>query len=222
MTIDTLINKQDTSEIVRDQIAAILASETVAQQALATAAAEDPENWRFKVYLERSQPFNDWLNADLETLDPAPLVNVSIDNYSCSERMGDPVTRQQSEAIFNIDCYGLGRARTNGVGHIAGDKDAALECQRIVRLVRNILMSANYIHLGLKGTVGKRWVTGVEFYDVPQEQRTVQQVMAARVRLMVTYNEFGPQHTPTTLEYLAVDILDGGQVLIEADYDYTD
>ena len=46
MTIQALIDKQDSFEIVRDKIGLILASESASQQALATAAAKDPDLWR--------------------------------------------------------------------------------------------------------------------------------------------------------------------------------
>ena len=46
-----LIDKLDTFEIVRDEIAAILATEIASQEALA-AGEPDPTLWRLRVFLE--------------------------------------------------------------------------------------------------------------------------------------------------------------------------
>ena len=53
--IQTLINKTDSFELVRDKIAMILADEFASQQALAQAEAIDPAPWDISVYTERSK-----------------------------------------------------------------------------------------------------------------------------------------------------------------------
>ena len=60
--IAELIDKQDNSEIVRDQIAAILATEVANQQALATADGKDPADYKLRIYTERSNPWEAFLN----------------------------------------------------------------------------------------------------------------------------------------------------------------
>lgn len=45
MTLQALIDKQDSVEIIRDQIAAILVQEIANQQALAIADSKDPALW---------------------------------------------------------------------------------------------------------------------------------------------------------------------------------
>ena len=61
--IPDLIDKEDTFEIVRNQIALILANESASQVALATTAGKpDPNLWALKVYTERSNPWEQALN----------------------------------------------------------------------------------------------------------------------------------------------------------------
>ena len=60
--IDTLIDKQDTFEIVRDQIAAILATEVASQMSKAVEAEKDPALWKLRIFAERFNPFEEWLS----------------------------------------------------------------------------------------------------------------------------------------------------------------
>ena len=68
-----LIDRQDTFEIIRDQIAALLATEISNQQALASAAGKDPDLWKLRIYLERMNAWEAWLN---DQSDLSPLVNI--------------------------------------------------------------------------------------------------------------------------------------------------
>jgi hypothetical protein len=60
--IGKLITRPKNFTVVRDQIAAILKSETLGQQALAAAAEEDPRLWTLRVFTERSNPWGVWLD----------------------------------------------------------------------------------------------------------------------------------------------------------------
>ena len=220
MAITTLINKQDNVEIVRDKIADILSTETAAQQALATTAALDPADWTFRVYLERSNPWEIWLN---QKSDKTPIVNITLDSVDYPGNTGNLTKVQRGNATYNVDCYGFAVSEDDVSGHIPGDYAAALESQRIGRLVRNILMSANHIHLGLQGTVGKRWIDNQQLFLPTQDGKGVQHIVATRLRFSVQLIEESPQHVPVELEYVATDILraSDGQVIAEVDFDYT-
>lgn len=220
MTIQTLIDKQDNAEIVRDQIAAILALESAAQQALATAATKDPAGWELQVYTERSNPWEKWLND--QTTDTAPIVNVWYDTATYNEAASNVVERQATEATFNIDCYGLGVSEDDGAGHKPGDREAAFEVQRAIRLVRNILMASEYTYLGLRGLVWQRWPQSVQVFQPASGDRIIQQIVAARLAFRVRFNEFSPQYVGQALELLSVDVkrTEDGQIVAEADYDY--
>lgn len=221
MTIDTLIDKQDTFEIIRDQIAFILATETASQQALAILAAKDPNDFKLRIFTERSDPWNEFLD---DPTDISPLVNIWFDTSNFDMSASNLIERQKSDSIYNIDCYGYGKSGDDpGGGHIPGDRTAALEAQRCVRLVRNILMASIYTYLDLpRGTVWSRVFQSIKVFQVPLDTPTVQNVHAARCEFSVGFSEFSPQFTPETLEELFIDITraENGEILIEADYVY--
>lgn len=219
--IDTLIDKQDNFEVIRDQIAAILATESASQMALATAGGKDPGGWKLRVFSERSNPWEQLIN---EQEDRSPIVNVWFDNCNFEPAASNISERQKTEGVFNIDCYGYGISSDEiGGGHNPGDKEAALECHRALRLVRNILMAANYNYLNLRGLVWRRWPQSITVFQPQLDGRQIQKIVAARLAFSVIFNEFSPQVTPETLELLTVDVFrsEDGEILVEADYDYT-
>lgn len=222
--IDSLIDKQDNFEIVRDQIASILALESVNQVAKATTAGKpNPDDWKLRVFTERSNPWEQFLN---DQSDKSPLVNVWYDNGSFPEGKGNVIERQQSRAVYNIDCYGFAVTTSDGgSGQKPGDREAAFEVHRAVRLVRNILMAAQNIYLQLdRKTIGaQRWPQSINVFQPQIDGNAVQQIVGARIALKVIFNELSPQITPETLELLSVDVkrTEDGEIVVEADYDYT-
>ena len=217
----TLIDKQDNFEIVRDQLAIILVTEVANQMALATAASKDPLLWKLRTFLERSNPFEQFLN-DPEA-DISPLVNIWVDNSQFDPKASNVSERQKSETVYNLDCYGIGiSADLPAGGHTPGDEKASLDVQRAVRLVRNIFQASENTYLQLQGTVWGRWPHTIEFFQPQIDGRTVQQVKGARFALRVGFNEFSPQYVPETLELVTNTIkrAEDGEVIIEANYDY--
>lgn len=217
--ISELIDKQDTFEIVRDQIAGILAAETVSQMALAVEVAKDPADWKLRIFLERSNPWEEWLNSQDDT---SPIINVWYDSSSFNKASSNVVSRQHSTSTFNIDMYGYGKSKGEGEGHAPGDRTAALEVQRAIRLVRNILMAGTYTYLDLRGVVGTRWPQSINVFQPQLDDRSAIQVVGARLAFSVEFNEFSPQVPSVELELVSLTVdNDSGEVLIEADYDYT-
>lgn len=214
-----LIDKQDTFEIIRDQIVAILVIETANQMALATLAGKDPDDWKLRIFTERSNPWEQFLN---EQDDKSPLVNVWYDNSSFDPSASNSIERQKTDAIFNIDCYGFGQSEDDVIGHKPGDRAAALEVQKALRLVRNILMAGENTYLQLRGTVWGRWPQSATVFQPQQGERAIQQIVGARLSLRVTFNEFSPQIVAETLELLSVDVIraEDGEIVVEADYNY--
>lgn len=217
--IPFLIDKQDTSEIVRDQIAAILASEAQNQQALAVTDGKDPTQWTFKTFIERSNPWADFLDA---TEPQPPVINVTLENtdynMGTSTIVGEFVG---TSALFNIDCYGHGMSADQlGAGHTVGDLMGSLEAQRAARFIRNVFMSGHYTYLGMRGTVHRRWIEGITIMQPSLEGRELQQIVAARLALRVEFNEFAPQHVPETLELISATIKrkETGEIYFVGDY----
>ena len=221
MTITSLIDKQDNFEIIRDQIAGILVTEVASQMQLATDGGKDPADWKLRVFTERSNPWEQFLN---EQVDRSPLVNIQYDNSNFAPGKSNISERQNSETVYNIDCYGFGMSKDDGGdGHIPGDKDAALAVQKAIRLVRNILMAAEYNYLGLQGLVWQRWPQSITAFQPQLDGRQIQHIVGARIALRVSFNEFSPQVEGQALELTSIGVLraEDGEVALEADYDYT-
>lgn len=219
--LPSLIDKQDNFEIIGDQIAAILVAEQANQQALATVAAKDPTLWALNVYRERSDAWEQYLN---DSPDETPIINIWWDNTNFDESQSNISERQKSVTTYNIDMYAYGKNQADGVGgHKAADKTAALNLQRVVRLVRNILMASENTYLQAQGLVWQRWPQSITSFQSTQGEQPVQRVQAARMPFRVGFNEFSPQYEPTTLDLLTVNVLraEDGSIYLEADYDYT-
>lgn len=218
--IDSLIDKRDTFEIIRDQIALILASETANQQALATAAGEDPADWELKIYEERANPWEAFQDAPATA---PPIINVWFETASLNSSASNVMERQDMRGTFNVDCYAYASATESEGGHVPGDEAAALAAHKAARLVRNILSAATYTYLGLQGTVNEKRITNVTAFQPAQQTNSMQQVLAVRLTLTCRYNEFSPQVEGTSMEFLHIDTyrLEDGSLYFDLDYDYT-
>lgn len=215
----SLIDKQDNFEIVRDKISLILANEIASQQILAETAGKIPGDWKLRIFMERTNPWELF-----SATDNSPIINIWYDNSRFNESSGDTVERQKSDATYNIDCYGYGvTSESLDVGQNPGDKVAAFQVHKAVRLVRNILMSANYAYLDLRGLVWKRWPQSINIFQPQIDDRSAANIIAARIAFSVEFNEFSPQIIGEDLEFISIDIKrsETGEILAEADYDYT-
>lgn len=221
--ITTLIDKLDTNEIVRNQVAGILQAEQANQVALATAAAKpDPQQWALEVYLERSNPFEKWLNTP-PAGSAVPIVNVWFDSDSTNRNSSNSVNKQSMRGTVNVDIYGHAPSAADGPGYKPGDRESALESQRGARLVRNILMAGVYTRLALPGVVSDRWVQSRQTFQPQIDGRTVQHIVATRLALELVYNELAPQPEGEPLEAIGVTVKRAadGRVYFDADFDYT-
>jgi hypothetical protein len=218
VTIDTLIDRPDNFEVVRDKIAQILANETAAQQALAALAAKDETLWAFTVLTERAEPIDRWQESGA-TRNEEPAVVVWYDSDVTDGNASNPVSRQTHVGQFNIDCYAPGYDEDT----IKADENAARNAQRIMRLVRSILMAAEYTYLELRGIVGRRRISNRQMFSPRLDNNATPQIIAGRLVLEVRFDEAAPQVSAEVLEFIAVDIkrAEDGSVLAEADFDYT-
>lgn len=223
--IESLTTGQDNFEIVRDKIAEILAVESAMQQSLAVVANEDPDEWKLRVFLERSNPWEDWLNTtDDPTADASPIVSVCFDSASTDDRASNTVARQKLAATYNVDCYGYGVSIGDSQGHTPADLRASKECQRAVRLVRRFLMAAHYTYLGFpRGSdqiVWRRMVRSITMFQPQIEGRPIQKIVAARIAFAVEFSEFSPQVEGQPLELVAATIErdDSGEVFVRGSF----
>lgn len=228
--LTALIDKQDNNEIIRDQIAALLAVEEANQRTLAIAASQDPNNYKFDVYIERSRPFESLTaKGDGSEIGQMPLVNILFDNDVFDNKNADQTQKQRVKGTFFIDCY----AQKNRTALMMGDEATSKESDRIARLVRNIIMSAEYYQLGLghkeygigKNIVFKRYVMRREkFFPSDREGQVFENVIATRITLEVEYNETSPQINTRDLDLLITTCRKDeitGQIYFEVKSDFT-
>lgn len=217
--ITTLIDKQDNNEIVRDQVAAILAIEKANQVALATTAGKpDPEDWDFDVTIERSRPWQ--LLSDPDGTEQGDLkkglVNVYFESDSFDNPGSDLIKNQNVKGNITIDCYGFKNTSKNGAVVTFGDELSSYEVDRVSRLVRNILMAGEYTYLGFaRGQiVQKRFIIRREKFKLDQTVTGAENVVGERLTLRVDYIEFSPQAELETLDLLITDCerSDTGQI----------
>ncbi len=203
--VDTLITKQDNVEIVRDQIAAII-KQNADNQVILAAGEPDPTEWALRVFIERMNPWEEWRDWKVGD-DKTPIVNVWFDNSNFDKSSSDAHSRQTSQSVFNVDTYALGVAHKTATGHVPGDLDAALTRDRATRFVRNFIMAPENIRLQMNGVVGDRWPQSAQAFQPELDAQQVQQIVASRIAVLVSFNEFSPQITPETLEEIAIQFL---------------
>lgn len=216
-----LLDKTDNFEKIRDAVAAILAAETAHQQALATAAHEDPEPYRFRVFIERTNPFEVFLNG---STDLAPIVNVYFETVDFDKAKSNLSDRQQGTSVINVDCIAHGRSEASGGGHTVGDETAGKAAAALARLVRNILMHDDHKYLGLQGTVARRWIRGINSFLIATAEPAATKIRGARIALEVDHIETAMIADETTIEAINVTFLHTpeGEIIAEAEYNFGD
>lgn len=223
--LQSLVDKYDNLELVRDKIATILLEESAEQQAHAIAESRDPNLWKLRVFLDRARPWEEWSDTpSVPTEDSTPIVNIGFDEDMVDESKSDRIERQHYDARFTIDAYGYGVSAETIDGHDPGDVVAAREAMRATRLVRNWLQASTYTYLDMRETVSGRMVTSRKrwppTWEAQQELAAIS-VVAWRLTLDVGFNEFSPQYEPVTITQLNLELKRAGtgEVWIELQYD---
>lgn len=221
-----LIDKQDNFEIVREEIASILAVETANQQIKAVAAGKDPKLWEFKVYTERSLIWKSLTNTENPVV---PVVNISFESSEyASDQAAYTLTQITDSAIYNIDIFtsALTEELVAG-GQIPGDRQSIIDCQRITRLIRNILYSVppdttvpgdDYAYFNMSGIVMERKLQTIQSY-IPNYKEQGIYVTGTRMVLAVKFSEFaleGPDN-PLNLLQATTIVNEFGEVIYEFD-----
>lgn len=225
VVLPDLIDKQDNFEIVRDQIAGILELNTVEQMSLATAALKDPALWDLSVFVERTNPYEQY-RGQAGTPAPtntAPIVSVWYEAGTFEEASSNVGKQQTHLASINIDIYGYGIPKDDGAGgQIPGDLLASQNAQRAVRLVRNILMAEQNTYLQLRGLVWQRWPESITAFQPEFDGQPAAVVLGYRFPLRCKFSENSPEiATPDNLEIIDIDIMrqSDGLLVAEARYD---
>ena len=106
-----LIDKLDTVEIVRDQIAGIILAELANQQALAPGAGKDTLDFTLSVFVERDLPIERWLDPEtpVDTVATVPMVNIRWESSSLDASASTIAGgKQVFDAIYNLDVMARG------------------------------------------------------------------------------------------------------------------
>ena len=219
--ITELITPQGNFSLVRDKIAVILAEELAQQQSIAPGKGGSADNYKADVYTERFIPFEKFLNNP-SVANQFPIINVWFDSSDFDKTSSNSFERQTSKSIYNIDIYGYGQSTETAEGHDPGDMLAAINVQRISNVCRAILMSPPYVKLDLLGLVGDRWVSTITQFQPEFGAMPVEKVIANRLTVAVSFNEFAPQYEAETISEIAVDIIrdSDGKVLAQVEYDF--
>jgi hypothetical protein len=227
--ISTLIDSQDNVEVIRNQIASILALEESNQKTLALANNKNPNNWKFSVYTERNRLWEILSNVDGSENSEAPLVNISYDTSLYDNKNSDLIYRRRVKSVYYIDCY----AHKNRMPNMTGDEATSKEAERIARLVRNIIMSAHYYQLALgyrelgtgNNIVFQRNIIKQEkLLPTDREGQVFENVTLARLTLEVDHDETSPQVELRDLDLLFFQCTkaDDGRVYFEIESDLTE
>jgi hypothetical protein len=210
--ITELIDKRDNFEIIRDQIAAILALELDNQHTLSGGQLQP------SVFIERSMPWGMFLEGAPIT---QPVINVWFDTSTFDESTSNVVERQKCAAVFNVDWYGFAVSQDDTAGgHVPADEQAARETQPTLRLARKKQIGGPNTNIGQRGLVWKRVPLTMNMFQAQIDNRAAQRIVGARLALQVHFNEFAPQIEGVPLEQLTITFFrkETGQILVAAEY----
>ena len=222
--ITTLIDKRDNIEILRDEVAAILAVEIANQKILAAAAGKDPDDFAFDVFIERSSPWELLEDEDGKVIRQAPLVNVYLEGTNFDGTKMSSINQMAYNATIIIDCLSAKTHKIVGGVKKVSDELASRDVQRVVRLVRNILMSAVYLKLNMPTVLNDRYIQSIAMFQPTIGERPAQACVGARVTLSININEFVPQADMELLELVqgTIERGDDGLVYAHVTFDESD
>ena len=174
--------KPDNIEIIRDQIAALLALEFESQYTIANEqSVSNKADYKVTVYVENDDPLQ-YIDNITPDANPFPCVNVSIDS-SDGDKGTASVNKQTRIGQFFLDVYATGN--TKSVEDMG--KRASLKAWKTARLVRRILRAEPNTFLRLRGIVGKiDWK--MQGYS-PDDEKSAIRVKVVRITLGIDFVE---------------------------------
>lgn len=177
-----LQSEPDNIEVIRDQIAALLAVDFRRQAELAAESeAIDSGDYNVAVYVECDDPLQ-YVDEDTPGANPFPCVNVILDSTDANKGTAS-VNKQAFTAKFYVDCYAEGNDAEDG----EFSYKAAQRAWKTARLVRRILRAEANTYLRLRGIVGR--VSWSFQAGEPSNTRSAIKVKMVRVTLTVDYVE---------------------------------
>lgn len=177
-----LQSEPDNIEVIRDQIAALLAVDFRRQAELAAESeATDSGDYNVAVYVECDDPLQ-YVDEDTPGANPFPCVNVILDSTDANKGTAS-VNKQAFTAKFYVDCYAEGNDAEDG----EFSYKAAQRAWKTARLVRRILRAEANTYLRLRGIVGR--VSWSFQAGEPSNTRSAIKVKMVRATLTIDYVE---------------------------------
>lgn len=219
--ITVLIDKQDNMEIIRDEIAAILAVEIANQKVLAVAAGQDASDYDFNIYTEKSSPWELVENSEGEISSQVPLINIYIESANLNTSKASDVTSVVYSVKYNIDCISAKNSKITGGSKFSGDELASYDSQRVCRLVRNILQSSQYKYLNLPTIMMDRKLSSITMFQPQISERAAQHCVGARIVFQVDVIEYSPEYDAPILDTVFGSCTrgDDGKILFDVEFD---
>lgn len=208
---DGLISTPDNIEVIRDQIAGLLAVELENQARLAEEAGDpNAADYKVAVFVENDDPLQ-YVDDQTPGANPFPCANVSVDSTG-QDKGTASVGKQVMTAQVFVDVYATGNSASAG-GEDFGTR-AALKAWKTARLVRRVLRAEANTYLRLRGIVGR--VTFKFQAGEPNRPQAAIRVKMVRVTLGVDYFEDVPETGGPGIELVSGAIIaDDGRVVID-------
>lgn len=209
---DGLISTPDNIEVIRDQIAGLLAVELENQARLAEEAGDpNAADYKVAVFVENDDPLQ-YVDDQTPGANPFPCANVSVDSTG-QDKGTASVGKQVMTAQIFVDVYATGNSGNAEGGEDFGTR-AALKAWKTARLVRRVLRAEANTYLRLRGIVGR--VTFKFQAGEPNRPQAAIRVKMVRVTLGVDYFEDVPVTGGSGIELISAKIADGdGRVILE-------
>ncbi len=189
--ITQLLNTNNSFEVVRDAVAAILYNELNEQLALAIAAPDSVYEALLRSFFDQQPDTTDELNLFVErfvrfNITELNAINLFWDRSLLSK--GTQISNQESNTKIIIEVI----VAHKGTDDIRGDSLASLNLQKMLGVIRSIIMHGNYITLGFaRPFIERRWVNDLNNFR-PQENEnrvTVDNIISGSVSLNVEFKE---------------------------------
>jgi len=189
--ITQLLNTNNSFEIVRDAVASILYTELNEQLALAVAAPDPIYEALLRSFFDQQKDATDELNLFVERFvrfDITELNNINLYWDRSLLGKGTQITNQESNTRIIIDV----NVHHKGTEDDRGDKKASLVLQKMIGVIRSIIMHGNYVTLGFaRPFIERRWIEDLNNYR-PQENENrvnIDNIITGNLALSVEFKE---------------------------------
>jgi hypothetical protein len=213
-----LVPYSSNTQVVIDQIAAILVNELANQQALAPINGGNAQDYDIRVYNDRFNPLDQFKN------DKRSLVNIELSDDSTQTNVTATYGKQQESVTINLYVYAVGVAQETPTGHIPADRAAAEKVKRDRNVINRILKADINENLQLPRTVVNSVIIQSGQYLMPDfDNRDFGPIVAMRISVSCNIIEQSMINNGVPLESIVIDIEkdDTGLVYTTLEYDYT-